>query len=255
MAGWVAPATLADGTDAVLKVSWPHREARGEADALALWAGDGAVEVLRSDPDRWALLLERCEPGTKLLDAGVPAAEALEVGAALLCRLWRPPPGGHVYERVDTVAAEWAALLRTRMEEHRPPFDRGLVELGATLLETLPSSAAPDVVVHGDFNPGNVLRAGREPWLVIDPKPMVGDRGYDPSPWLLQVDPPLDAAAVAADRFGRFGDLVGEPGERLLAWSVARQVESALWSVDVGSPDGGAAEMRAAAILARAARL
>jgi streptomycin 6-kinase len=258
VAGWVAPATRADGTEAVLKVSWPHREARYEADALALWDGDGAVRLLRADDEQWALLVERCVPGDPLLGADLPLTRALEVGASLLRRLWRPPPPAHRYERLSDVTAEWAAAVRERMDRYRPPFDRGLVALGASLLESLPESSGPDVVVHGDFNPGNILRARREPWLVIDPKPMVGDRGYDPSPLVIQLEPPFeraDAGTIVADRFARFGDLVGEPGERLLAWSVARQVESALWSTSTGDDATAGAEMDQAMVLAAAARL
>src|SRR5207302_9946712 len=55
-AGWVAPAVRSDGTPAVLKVGWPHPEARYEADAVRLWAGDGAVLLYESDPSVYALL-------------------------------------------------------------------------------------------------------------------------------------------------------------------------------------------------------
>src|SRR4051812_5109944 len=60
---WVAPARCADGTAAVLKITWPHREMLGEAAALRRWAGLGAVRVLAHDPAAHALLLERCVPG------------------------------------------------------------------------------------------------------------------------------------------------------------------------------------------------
>ena len=59
----VVPATLADGTEAVVKVAVPHRESEHEADALDLWAGRGAVRLLARDGSGGALLLERCRPG------------------------------------------------------------------------------------------------------------------------------------------------------------------------------------------------
>src|SRR6185312_6236813 len=55
----VAPA----GDDAVLKIQKPHRESEHEADALALWDGDGAVRLLEHDTGEHALLIERCVPG------------------------------------------------------------------------------------------------------------------------------------------------------------------------------------------------
>src|SRR5688500_11152556 len=106
VAGWTAPAVLADGTDAVLKVSLPHREAREEARALELSRGRGAVRLLRSDRDRWALLVERCRPGEPLLHARLPADEALSVAAASLTGLWSMAPSADragAFERVADV--------------------------------------------------------------------------------------------------------------------------------------------------------
>jgi streptomycin 6-kinase len=256
--GWTAPATTADGHDAVLKLSFPHREARHEAAGLALWQGRGAVRLLRSDPDRWALLLERCRPGTPLVHAGLPADEALEVAAASLTGLWSvPPPVDHPFELVDDVCAEWATMVRQRMDEVRPPYDAGLVALGASLLDELPATATRRVVVHGDFNPGNVLAAEREPWLAIDPKPMVGDPGYDPWPMVMQVrpEPPPTEQATLRDRAQRVAALVGEPADRVLAWIVARTVESALWHASRGETGGGASDMQVARAAADVARL
>ena len=57
---WVAPGVDPGGRPIVLKVAWPHTEARHEAEGLAALGGKGAVEVLafehlgrphpRSDP-------------------------------------------------------------------------------------------------------------------------------------------------------------------------------------------------------------
>ena len=107
--------------------------------------------------------------------------------------------------------------------------------------------------MHGDFNPGNLLAAEREPWLAIDPKPMLGDPGYDPEPLVLQV-PPVEGADLAA-RFRLVADVLDEPAERLMAWAVARLVERSLWWVDLGHSGEDSASMLAAAELARAAGL
>jgi streptomycin 6-kinase len=257
-AAWTAPATCTDGTHAVLKIGWPHREAREEATALQLWNGEGAVLLFDEDREHHALLIERCRPGTKLLDAERSPEDALAIGAELLCRLWREPFDASRYERVADVAAGWAVSVRERMERFRPPFDAGLVELGASLLESLPASATRNVVVHGDFNPGNVLAATREPWLAIDPKPMVGDPGYDPSQFLLQVDPPFECAEPETElvrRFAYFAELVDEDPSRLFAWAVAREVESVMWETEAEHPEKGKIAMEQVAVLARLAGL
>ena len=77
----------ADGTPGVLKVPMPGREGEHEAAALAAWDGDGAIRLLAHDPERHALLLERCTPGSPLSE--LDADTALEVLIDLLPRLWR----------------------------------------------------------------------------------------------------------------------------------------------------------------------
>ncbi|MDQ3709927.1 MAG: aminoglycoside phosphotransferase family protein [Actinomycetota bacterium] len=259
VAAWTAPAITDDGALAVLKVSWPHREARGEAAGLRFWAGNGVVRVLRSDDEIYALLLERCEPGVAIGDATGPAEQRLITAAQVLRRLWlRPPATGLALERVGDVTAEWAELVRERYQRLGHDLDSGLVALGAELLESLPATATRQVVVHGDFNPGNVLSARREPWLAIDPKPMIGDPGYDSWPMLTQLGSPFDEpdpAGVLAACYRLFADVVEEPVERLLAWSFARTVESALWVVDRGHPDAAQQAMTQAILLAGVAGL
>nr|WP_254393045.1 aminoglycoside phosphotransferase family protein [Streptomyces buecherae] len=256
---WVAPAALPDGGSAVLKLTWPHREAAGEAAGLRTWGGNGAVHLLAADERRHALLVERCVPGTELGEDGRHSPDArLAAAAKLLNGLWSAPPPAAGLERLAAVTREWATLVEQRMARLRPDYDPGLVAIGVDLLRTLPRSATREVVVHGDFNPGNVLASERRPWLAIDPKPMVGDPGYDPWPLLTQLDEPFerdDPAPVLAHRYALVADAVGEDPRRLLAWSVARTVESALWFAAMGEVADGAEEMAQAAALAELAGL
>ncbi|MBB5937848.1 aminoglycoside phosphotransferase family protein [Streptomyces zagrosensis] len=257
---WVAPATLPGGGAAVLKLTWPHREASGEAAGLRSWDGNGAVRLLAADSGRYALLVERCTPGIELGDAAhVPTEARLTAAAELLNGLWSaPPPTNSGLERVAAVASEWARQVEERMTRLTPGYDPALVAIGVKLLRTLPGTAMREVVVHGDLNPGNVLAAGRRPWLAIDPKPMVGDPAYDAWPLLTQLDEPFELAdprPVLADRYALVADVVGEDARRLLAWSVARAVESALWFAAMGEIADGAEEMAQARTLAGLAGL
>lgn len=111
--------------------------------------------------------------------------------------------------------------------------------VGAQLLEQLRLDAsARTVVLHGDFNPCNVLSSKRQPWLAIDAKPMVGDAAYDPVPVMGQVgelDGLRDADDVLLRRHQLFADVVELASDRIVAWAVARLVEAALWHLVAAS--------------------
>src|SRR5205807_4687191 len=142
------PARLPDGTEAVLKLAFPHRESRQEAEALRHWDGEGALRLLAHDPDSDALLLERCTPGTPLSDAG--GDEALAVLTGLLPRLWKP--AGPPFTRLSEEAAWWAGYLEERWETARRPFPRSLLEAALNALDSLPGSQGQQVLVNQDLN-------------------------------------------------------------------------------------------------------
>ncbi len=171
---FVAPVTRRGGTDAVLKIQYPHRESDLEAEALRVWDGDGAIRVLDRDAERHALLLERCVPGTHL--AGRDPDAALGVMIDLLPRLWKP--AGRPFTSLEAEAHRWIDQLPTAWERAGAPFKFGLVQVARDLLASLAVSQGPQVLVHQDLHADNVLRAQREPWLAIDPKPLVGEREF-----------------------------------------------------------------------------
>ena len=98
--------------------------------------------------------------------------------------------------------------------------DPGLVREGLRLFGELSQSAAKDMLLVTDLHPGNVLRAQREPWLAIDPKPFVGDPAYDATQHLLNCQARLHSDAVGTIR--RFADLLEVDHERVRAWTFAR---------------------------------
>ncbi|WP_245981813.1 aminoglycoside phosphotransferase family protein [Streptomyces reniochalinae] len=237
---WVAPAERADGSRAVLKLTWPHPEARTEGTALSLWNGDSAVRVHEQDAEHFALLLERVEPGDELGRADhLPAEDRLLSAAEVLRRLWSADAAKAAALGIDALAdttAGWARVAERQAARQWPAeLDAGLYRLAERLFRALPPTADRTVVLHGDFNPGNLLSARRAPWLAIDAKPMTGDAAFDPWPLLEQIDDPFahpDPHRVLRHRTALLADAVGEDVDRIRAWAVARHVEYALWSVD-----------------------
>lgn len=219
---WVAPVRLADGSEAVLKVGLPHDEARYEGEALRRFAGDGAVRLLRASEDGYSLLLERCVPGTNLWQLG--ERESNEVGAGLLLRLWRDPGPDAPFDRVSDYADRWCEEIP--VEAPSAGYDAALVERAVALARELADSQPRQVLLHGDYHPANVLAATREPWLVIDCKPLVGDPAYDLAQWLGNrveaAEQTPDPVASLRWQIDQFCELLGLDRARVAGWAFVK---------------------------------
>ena len=165
----VALVRLGDGSDAVAKVPPPGEDSTQEGDALAAWAGEGAVR-----------LIDRSDDGVLLLDRLRPAAVAPDDAtvAATLRRLWIEPPPNVRWRTAADLAPRWASTI-----------ERWHSRLGSRVAD-----AALDVLraglgsgrrlLHGDGHHGNVLDGGSRGWLAIDPQPLVGPPELDLTPAL-----------------------------------------------------------------------
>ena len=216
-AAWVAPVRLRDGFPAVLKLGLPHPEAEQEIDGLRFWNGDPTVQLLDADEELNAMLLERCTPGTWL--RLLPEKEQDVIISGLLRRLWRTPAPRHPFRPLSAMISLW--IEQTMRNQDRWP-DAGLVREGIRLFEEFGRSAdgAHDVLLGTDVHAGNVLRAQRQPWLVIDPKPFVGDRAYDATQHLLNCERRMRADPIGT--ISRFADLLELEGARVRLWVFAR---------------------------------
>jgi streptomycin 6-kinase len=226
---WVAPARTAEGERCVLKLAFVHPEATGEADALRVWDGDGAVRLLDAADlgATSALLLERCDPGTQLAER--PEREQDEVIVGLLRRLWIEPPAEPLFRSLQQMCDEWADGFERAAAARPSELEAGLVRAGIGLLRELPATASEHVLLCTDLHGHNVLAAEREPWLAIDPKPHVGDPAYDLLQHLLNCRVRIQADPIALCR--RVADLAGVDGQRLQLWLFARCVQQSLrWS-------------------------
>ena len=87
------------------------------------------------------------------------------------------------------------------------------------------------MVVNADFHGGNVLRATREPWLAIDPKPLAGEREFFPVSLLrdrrdeLLRDP--DPQRRVRRRLDQLTDALGLERERMRGGAVAHALAGA----------------------------
>ena len=220
---FVAPARRG-GDRLVLKVQWPHRESMKEAEALKVWDGGGAVRLVAHDADRSALLLEHCLPGEHL--AACEIEDPLSVLVDLLPRLWKPV--GFNFRSLADEAAGWRSQLVADWESAGRPFGRDLVDAAAGFLDDLSGSQSEQGLLHQDLHGENVLSAEREPWLVIDPKPLVGEREFSLAPIIRSFEFGHSRDQVIG-RLDRLSTELGLDRQRCRGWAIAQTVA---WAFD-----------------------
>jgi len=224
---WVAPASDASGQELVLKVGWLHDEAAHEADGLKAWRGRGAVQLWDAEvrKDTSALLLERCRPGTPL-GLSLPESEQDVIIAGLLRQLWSASLHGSRFQPLQAMCDAWASEFQQRLADSPAAVDQDLARTAIEIFRGLPATADQEVLLCTDLHAGNVLAAQREPWLVIDPKPHVGDPAYDSVHHMLNCP-----GRLASDPVGlahRMADLLEVDRGRVVQWLFARCVQESL---------------------------
>lgn len=222
-----------DGTPAALKIGFPHSESAHEHLALQHWHGDGAVRLLRADPRRSAMLLERLEV-TDLAD--VWDLEACEVVAGLYRRLHVPAPPQLV--RLSSLVGDWAERLAGLPRD--APVPHRMVEQAVSLCRGFADDPATDgTLLHTDLHYGNVLAAQREPWLAIDPKPISGDPHHEVAPLLWNRWEELDGdyRGGVRRRFHATIDAAGLDEDRARDWVVVRMLANVMWELEEAAPD------------------
>ena len=230
----VLPVVTESGAPAAAKFGWPHPEVEHAHVTLRTWAGDGAVRLLRADPRRSVLLLERLDPERDLHQVGV--VEASLIVAGLYARLHRPPLPQ--LERLSRLADRWSSDLPRLSATNLLP--RRLVDQAAALARDFAADLGTDrALIHTDLHYGNVLAGGHEPWLAIDPKPLAGDPAYEVGPLLWNRWPEAVASRNIRDalleRMYTVVDAAGLDEDRVRNWVTVRAVLNVWWSV-VDSP-------------------
>lgn len=219
-----------NGIPAMLKVAAQEEEKLGAA-LMGWWRGEGAARVLAHEGA--ALLLERAEGGMGLAELVRDGQDedACLIICAVVSKLHAPRP-----EKLPklTGLTEWFRGLEASATAHGGIF----ADAAATARELLASPQ--DVrVLHGDIHHNNILDFGRRGWLAIDPKGLVGERGFDYANIFCNPD---SKTAVNPEQFSRRVNVVATAAaldhRRLLQWILAWAGLSASWHLEDGSmPD------------------
>jgi len=225
-ASYVVPAHQ-DEKPVVLKLQWPHEECLYEADALIQWNGKGAVRLLEHDQALNAMLLERCEPGVNLSKSN--EQDKLGVVISLLPKIWIDTHGP--FKSLELEARHWQAHLYKNWANAGKPVSQTVVEQVNKYIDELLATPTRHVLVHQDMHGDNILSSCREPWLVIDPKPLLGEREFSVASVIRSTELGHSHSEVL-DRLNRLCQSLALNRERTRKWAI---VQTLCWSFDGGS--------------------
>ena len=206
---WVAPATGLTGTPLVLKVGFRFAggEERDEAAGLRIWDGNGTVRLHAAcdDASAYALLMERCVPGTPLGQV-LSEPEQDVVVAGLLRRLWAREHLAYPFRPLARMCAAWADEFEAEYAAAGPAhrIDPGLARAGIALFRSLSGTADGQCCCAPTCTPTTSWPHG-------------GSRGWSSIPSRMRAIPPTTSCSTCSTaRTGwpptRPGWLTGWPG-------------------------------------------
>ncbi len=226
------------GGEVVLKIGPPNRELLSELKTLRLFNGEGACRLLDADESSYSFVLERLRPGQMLVELTDDEA-ATEIAADVMQRIWRNPLAGQGFIKLSEWFDELNGL-RPRYQGGTGPFPKWLVERVETNLPALLADPNPPVLMHGDFHHFNVLSSERG-WLVIDPKGVIGPRGYECGPLLINPWADFlkrDAAPITRRRISILSERLGLARDVICEWGICHCLLSSWWDLQPDDTGG-----------------
>lgn len=232
-AAFVAEASLAVGTAAVLKVAVPGTEKvlGYESTALSLADGGGCARLLRVDLERGAVLLERL--GAPLLDLVADPAARHDVLCDLAARFWRPVGPEVGLPTGADKAREFSDPLPRLWEETGRACSRATLEDALACAERR-RRAHHDreaVLVHGDVHDLNALQAADGSYKLIDPMGLCAERACDLGT-IVRCNP--HAGDDLRTRAQRLASRTGVDVTAIWEWGTIHRVVSGLYSRSIG---------------------
>jgi len=217
-----------DGMPAIIKAAVEAEEQRGGI-LMEWYAGDGAARVYERHGH--VLLLERAMGARSLAHMARHGEddEASRVICAVAGRLHASRGG----------MPDGLIPLEDWFRDLWPGAGRygGVIEKSAGVARNLLDAPQDIVPLHGDLHHENVLDFDERGWLAIDPKRLVGERGFDFAN--IFCNPDLKIAA-APGRLARQSCVVAQAAgldrTRLLQWILAYAGLSAVWIMDDPRP-------------------
>lgn len=225
-----------------LKIGCDSAAFNNEKQALKIYNGNGCIQLLDSNAEYNALLLERAMPGSSLkqlfpLQDTVAVTETVNIMQQL--HAIAIPPDINI-----PLIDDWLALLNN---PHPALAHNAHIHQAQTLARHLLDTQTKKVLLHGDLHYDNILLCDTG-WKAIDPKGIIGEQAYEigacirnPCPELLEQPNP---GTITKQRLALFAQLLHMDQQRLWQWSYVQAVLAGCWAMQDGqtNPDMALAE-------------
>lgn len=220
----IVPVIQTNGDEAILKLASCEEEKIGHL-VMCWWEGEGAAKVLAHHDT--ALLMEKARDQQSLLTMALN--NQADQATAIMCnaikqlhtpRLKQPP--------TELISLQQHFLSLTKIAQTSPNIFAFCKKTADELLAT-----EQDVVVlHGDIHHRNILDFERG-WLAIDPKRVIGEKGFDYAHLLCNPDLSIANNPVYfAQQLNNIIDLSGIERTRIIKWIIAFAGLSAAWFIE-----------------------
>lgn len=231
---YVAPCKFLDGKESILKIALPlnNPEIYNEAKYLQIQNGRGAVKILNFNKMRRAILLEKLNPGKHLKEIFQGNEKrAVEIAADLTNKLKRKPPVNSDFLLLENWFENF--FKRARYTEFPQEYRKNVQEIFYQL-----NNSSQKFLLHGDLHHENILFAGNELFLVIDPKGIIGEVGFETAAFLnnhanwLAEKPNLQE--ILTEAVAVFSGKLKIAPKELYQWAYTQMILSVWWTFEDG---------------------
>lgn len=254
--GFVAEATSPDGDVHIVKVATPASAiGRHEADVLQRADGRGYARLLRHDPGRNAMMLEKLGERLDLVD--IPYQQKIDIACATLVGAWMPVPPDAIYPTGADKANALATDILAMWDRSGKPCSAEVIETTMRYCKERAAMYRPEgaVLAHGDPHIGNLLAdPTTDPirFKLVDPDGLAIEPAYDLGVLLRGWNEGLMgkyAHNMARGRVRQATQHTQVPAEPIWQWAYIERVSTGLLLLEIGDPETGREFLRVAEAL------
>ena len=228
-----------DSQAVVLKVIKQPGDEWHSGEILKAFDGNAVVRVYEQTPG--AVLIERLKPGNSLVEMSIGGKdeEATDILAEVIQQMssLASPKSGSQSSKAPKTVQDWGQGFDRYVATGDNQIPVELVEAGHHVFSQLCASQRGPRLLHGDLQHYNVLFDSSRGWVAIDPKGVVGELEYEFGAVLRN---PFErpelflSRATIERRLKAFANKLNLDVERMLKWSFAQAVLSAIWDIEDG---------------------